>query len=596
MKTIKLFFLIIMGGGFIAGISSAPAFGHDQEAVSKVQNFQARETKFEDMISTYMDSGMDFQSSYVAAKQEWARVHNEPVGEIPAVIQLAKADEPVYQVPTASIENKQADLAENYKHQRMQSAKTYESPRSYEIAQADAYRPAPIVPMTGVDQPIKTQTFNDITGRFQFYEDYREATEHDLSDSRNPMPSKRGFSNNANENQIVILTPEAIINQTIKPEYRSTKIDLDFDQATLSDLFMTLGQTGNINIVVDPLVAQNKLDLHLKQVTLQESLLLIANMFNLGYDKIGDSLFVTSKEKLNDRQLQSKVIKLTNVSVEEAKKMIDNLVDQVNVSDELNSLVVTGMPEQILKAEAMIKQIDNAQAQVIIEAKIIEINKDALKDIGVDWSDQVRLGYQENGRNVDFDNKEISNGDQTFEINSIARNPVQFETVIHMLENQNKAKVLSNPRVTTLNNKEAEIFVGDRIPYTVTNVTGGVATTDVRFVEPGIRLGITPSIIDDDFVVLQVKPEVSFIFAFRGPNDEFPHVKTREATAYVRIKNRTPFVIGGLLNQEDKQNLFKVPVLGNIPLLGNLFSYEKHSVLDTELIITVLPTVVSGNM
>ena len=163
-----------------------------------------------------------------------------------------------------------------------------------------------------------------------------------------------------------------------------------------------------------------------------------------------------------------------------------------------------------------------------------------------------------------------------------------------MLENQNKAKILSNPRVTTLNDKEAEIFVGDRIPYTITNVTGGVATTDVRWVEPGIRLKITPSIIENDFVVLKVEPEVSFIFTYRGPNDEFPHVRTREAVAYVRVKNNQPFVLGGLLSQEDKQNLYKVPFFGDVPLIGNLFSYEKHTIVDTELVITVTPTIVHG--
>jgi general secretion pathway protein D len=168
--------------------------------------------------------------------------------------------------------------------------------------------------------------------------------------------------------------------------------------------------------------------------------------------------------------------------------------------------------------------------------------------------------------------------------------------LIKILENQNKAKVLSNPRVTTLNNKEAEIFVGDRVPYTVTSITGGVATSDVRFEEPGIRLTITPSIIEKDFVVIKVEPEVSYIFSFRGPNDQYPWVKKRHATAYVRVKNNQPFVLGGLLNEEDKSNLFKVPLLGNIPLIGNLFTYRKQTILDTELIITITPKIVYENI
>jgi len=97
-------------------------------------------------------------------------------------------------------------------------------------------------------------------------------------------------------------------------------------------------------------------------------------------------------------------------------------------------------------------------------------------------------------------------------------------------------------------------------------------------------------------VVIKVQPEVSFIFAFRGPNNEFPQIKTREATAYVRIKNNEPFILGGLLSQEDKKSLYKVPLLGNIPWLGNLFSYQSTTSSDVELIICVTPTIVYGNL
>ena len=275
--------------------------------------------------------------------------------------------------------------------------------------------------------------------------------------------------------------------------------------------------------------------------------------------------------------------------------LLKDIVKSVTTSDQINSLIVVGSPEEIVRAEDVIKKIDQPQPQVILEAKIIEVNKDALRDLGVDWSNSMTINYQEAGRPVDFANVEDAPG-SAFKVFSIARNPLQFSSVIQMLEEQNKAKVLSNPRVTTMNDKEAEIFVGDRIPYTVTTVSGGVATTDVRFEEPGIRLKITPAIIEEDFVVIKVEPEVSYIYSFRGEGDEYPWVKKRQATAYVRVENNQPFVLGGLLNQEDKKNLYKVPMLGDIPLLGNLFSYEKHSILDTELIITIIPTIVYGEM
>lgn len=390
-------------------------------------------------------------------------------------------------------------------------------------------------------------------------------------------------------------TDMQIIDGLIKPELQKTKIDLDFKEVTLSDVFMTLGKSGNINIMLDPIIKDLTINIYLKEVSLKEAFILLANSHNLGFKRVESSLFVTTKDKLKEQSVAYKVIKLRNVKAQEVKMMVSDLIKSVNVSEQINSLIVVGQPDEIAKVEGVVNAVDHAQPQVILEARIVEVNKDALKDLGVDWSDQLSMTYQESGRPVELPN--IADASESvMNIGAFDRNPLTFTSIIKMLETQNKAKVLSNPRVTTMNEKEAEIFVGDRIPYTVTTVSGGVATTDVRFEEPGIRLKITPTIIDGDFVVIKVEPEVSFIFSFRGPDNQYPWVKKRQATAYVRVRNGQPFVLGGLLNQEDKKNLLKVPFLGNVPWLGNIFSYEKHTVTDTELIITITPTVVQGNV
>lgn len=434
--------------------------------------------------------------------------------------------------------------------------------------------------------PVQEQTVEDISRNLKIDAAFEEAASVQIDD----IPSqKHAFV----QPETKISSPREIIRAAIPEANRDRKIDLDFDNTNLSDILLIIGDTGGMNIVLDPALKSNTLDLHLKQISLEEALLLIANSYDLGFKLVGDAIFVTENAKLRYENKVSRIIKVRNVAVQEAKVLVDDLVDKVNASEELNSLIVVGDPKDVAKVEQIIKSIDTPQPQVILVAKIIEVNKDALKDLGVDWSDQINIGYQESGRPSDFNDTEESTG-SFYRIAQIQRNPLQFETTIRMLEQQNKAKVLSEPRVTTLNGKEAEIFVGDEVPYTITNITGGVVTNDVRFVEPGIRLRITPSIIEDNFVVMKIEPEVSFIVSFRGPNDEFPQVRTREATAHVRVENKQPFVLGGILNQEDKQNLFKVPFLGKLPLFGNLFSYEKNTAVDTELIITVIPTIVHG--
>lgn len=464
------------------------------------------------------------------------------------------------------------------------------NPEKAHDAPADGSGPVKLAKeITGDDyeEDIHKQTLKSIQDKQRVVEEYKKAK----AIKTNPgTPSMFAY-----ETPIKYQTQEEIIRSVITDEVLQKKIDLDFDETALGDIIQTISKIAGVNIVMDPTLKNNKFDLHLASVSVQEALLLIADSFKLGYKRVGNSLYGTLRDDLLKQSETSRVFKLKNITAGQAKELLGDMAKKVEISQDLNSLIAQGQPEDIEQLEKAIIRLDQPQPQVVLEAKIIEITRDGLRELGIDWSDQVTTGFQEAGRPATFGNIE-GGGADAIKLYSLARNPVQFSAALNMLENQNKAKILSSPSITTLNGKESEIFIGDRIPYTVTNVTGGVATTDVRWVEPGIRLTITPSIIGEDFVVIKVEPEVSFIFAFRGPNSEFPHIKTREATAYVRIKNNEPFILGGLLGQEDKKNLYKVPLLGNIPWIGNLFTNEKTTTSDVELIITITPTIVYGNL
>ncbi len=390
-----------------------------------------------------------------------------------------------------------------------------------------------------------------------------------------------------------VITPSEITQTLIPEERKKRKMSLDFEKANLEDVLQTIGRAAGINIVLDPILKGKKVDLHLENVPIEEALSLLYNAYGLGSYKIGRSLFVSSKDKIKRETLITKMVRLKNLNVEEARNLIKDLVEVINVSKETNTLVVIGSPEEIKRVDGILEEADKPQLQVIIEAKIIEVNKDALQELGIDWSDYITTSFQESRRNASLSDLETPVG-SPFRIYKLARSAIQFETILKMLESKNKAKVLSNPRIATLNNKEAEIFVGDRVPYQVTIVSGGTTTTEVRFVEPGIRLKITPSIIEKDFVVIKIEPEVSYIYGWRGPQDQYPWIKARKAVAYVRVRNGEPFVLGGILSKEDKKNLYKVPFIGDLPLIGNIFKYQKKSYYDSELIITVAPTVVNA--
>ncbi len=392
-----------------------------------------------------------------------------------------------------------------------------------------------------------------------------------------------------------MMTLEPAVERIIQSGKGQERMNLEFEATSLGKVLNSIAEVAGINMVLDPELAEKKIDLHLKDVPAEEALSLIFSAHNLGSSPVGNSLYISHRDKIKKEASQVCLIKLENLSVENAQALIKDLAQVANISKEINTMTVMGTPDQISQVQEILKKADVPQSLVVMETKIIEINRDALKELGVDWSDALNINFQEAKRAADpADPLDDDSAKSAFKVFTIGRNALSFDASVKMLESKNLARILSNPRVTTLNNKEAEIFVGDRIPYTITTVTGGVASTEVRFSEPGIRLKITPSIIESGFVVIKIEPEVSYIYTWRGPDDQYPWIKTREATAYVRVKNNETFVLGGLLTNEDKQNLYQVPFLGKLPLLGNLFSYHKNTNTDSELIITVTPVVISS--
>ena len=382
------------------------------------------------------------------------------------------------------------------------------------------------------------------------------------------------------------------ISQALPDDEEEKKISLNFSQANIEDVLQVIADGADLNIVVDPILTGKKIDFHVTDVTIEGALKLVYNSHGLDAAMVDNSLFVSTTEKIRQMALVHKVIKLKNINATSAENLIKNIPEDVISNKEINALIVTGTPSQISQVEKIIAEIDIPQLQVLLKTQVVEIASDSLKDLGINWSDSATLSFQETNHATLAPATEETAASKPFTFSRLARSPLQFSAVIQMLIQENKARVLSNPQITTLNEKTAEIFIGDSIPYEITSVTGGAASTEVRFVEAGIRLAITPSIIQDDFVVVEVKPEVSFIHTYRGADDQYPLVRTREASATVRIKNGEAFVLGGLLSDEDKTNVYRVPFVSRIPFIGKLFEYEHRTTDRKEIIITVVVEII----
>ena len=184
-----------------------------------------------------------------------------------------------------------------------------------------------------------------------------------------------------------------------------------------------------------------------------------------------------------------------------------------------------------------------------------------------------------------------------FKLKNFSRTAQVFRVALDLLIRDGNARVLANPKIATLNGREASILIGTRIPYTTTGTVfaGGAAapTQRIEREEVGIKLRITPLINADGYITTQINPEVSSVIGFRGVNNDLPVIATRQASTTVRLKDGNSVIIGGLLSEEKTRNVTRLPILGQIPGLGLLFTHQVITTSKKDLVIEVTPRIIA---
>ncbi len=303
-----------------------------------------------------------------------------------------------------------------------------------------------------------------------------------------------------------------------------------------------------------------------------------------------------------DVPLITRVFELTYGSAEALSDKISGMLTQnigrVVIDERSNKIIVTDIAEKIYKIAAIINVLDEKEEEVLIEAKIVQVVLSDDYKMGVDW-EAVISNYHGMALTGDFDILESSDKRGKLGIGTLADD--NYTVLLTALEMAGTTNILSNPRITVLNNNEAKILVGSTEPYitstTVTPASGATTTSEsVNFIEVGVKLHVTPTIHRDGFITMKIRPEVSSVVKMitTSNNNTIPVVETSEAETTVMIKDGATIVIGGLIKDENIRVEKKVPLLGDIPFLGMAFRSVDDSKEKTELVIFLTPRIISG--
>ncbi|MCH7505605.1 secretin and TonB N-terminal domain-containing protein [PVC group bacterium] len=389
-------------------------------------------------------------------------------------------------------------------------------------------------------------------------------------------------------------------------------LSMDLKDAPIANVLRMLSKQNDMNIILGPGVEGN-VTVHFTEVTLAEALRSIVEVNGYTYTYQGNIIRVTTLEDREREPMQTQIYRLNNALASQVDDIIVNMLSsqgQVSADDRSNKLIVTDIPSTLRELDKVIRELDSPTRQVMIEAKMIETTLDKDENLGIDWT--IRAAVSGAARPVTYpfwsEGAPRGHSSSTFmpdpfpaAIDSLftfgTLDFSEMRAVLDILKRRGDTKILSNPRILTLDNQMASIHVGQTIPFPTYErndttgefeITGFEDSTDL-----GITLEVTPHITNDGFVILDLHPSIKDILAFTGPVDfQRPITSNREARTRVKIRDGETVVIGGLLKDQNIVVNNKVPLLGSVPVIGHLFKHKTDQTDKTDLLIFVTVNIV----
>jgi type II secretory pathway component GspD/PulD (secretin) len=246
-------------------------------------------------------------------------------------------------------------------------------------------------------------------------------------------------------------------------------------------------------------------------------------------------------------------------------------------------IVVEDTPEGMNRIVALLREIDTQPQQIMIEAKILEITLDDTENFGIEWN-KVFSGEGTETSRIGTSGL-VPRGGPGLVFNLVNQN---VNLYLNALSNKGRVRTLATPKLLTLENQEATTNIGDKLGYRVTTTINNVTSETIQFLETGVILRVTPSVDTDGRIALRVRPEVSSGSLLGG----IPSKKTTEVNTQLVAENGQSILIGGLIKASSGKRRTGVPLLGDVPGLGKLFSNSEETGSSTETIVLITPRIV----
>ncbi len=407
-------------------------------------------------------------------------------------------------------------------------------------------------------------------------------------------------------------------------KYVGEKISIDFQDAELIHVFRLIADISGLNIVVSPDV-KGKFSMRLTDVPWDQALDIILRNYGLSKSIAGNILRIAptsvlareeeeiarakeSQEKSGD--LVTVIYPINYAAVGDIKNAIDDakiLTKRgfISTDERTTSVVIKDVEKKHAEYKALIEALDEPTPQVSIEARIVEVTTNFAEELGIQWgalykpTPQTQIGGTtltgENGAFtlnpllVNLPASVAKGAGGALGIGYVSAGDLRaLDLQISALESSGKGKIVSNPKIITMDNQEAKILQGKKIPYTTISQEG----TKTEFVDAALELTVTPHITPHGTVLMNVEAKKNEANFSQTSGEGVPTIDTNEITSQVLIKDGDTLALGGIFKTIKSSDVSKVPALGNVPFLGWLFKNKAKKEEVTEILIFITPRII----
>ncbi|MBU0993994.1 MAG: tetratricopeptide repeat protein [Proteobacteria bacterium] len=387
-------------------------------------------------------------------------------------------------------------------------------------------------------------------------------------------------------------------------ELRSTApISLKFKKTPIVNVFEVLAKLSGINFIFDKDMKETMVTLFMTDVSFDRFIDVLLRTNDLAARIINEKtmlIYPDTPDKTKEYEdLQVRTFYLNNIDSPKMVSLLSKILknNDMSANEKLNTIVIRGTSEVIELASRIINANDRTPAEVLLNVEILEVKREKEKQLGLEFSDSVSLGIGATSETISTETSKASFA-SLYSLDSLSNKELLLSlptATINLLKRDGDTKILAKPQIRVKNLEKAFIHVGDRVPIRSNRKidTSGNETYDYAYQDVGIKLETMPVINMQNEISLTLSLEVSGLGSNVGTvSDPQYSIRTRNAKTVLTMQDGEVIVIGGLISDEERENIKKIPLLGSIPIFGSLFSNFDTNNSETDILMVITPYVI----